>query len=79
MRNVDVLELAQINPIETFVGTNTLRSVGHVSQMPEHRAPKYLLDWKPAHGKRSTGRSVSWRTQPFFQQKETSNWIRQKR
>ena len=55
-RNVDVLERARINPIETFVGANRLRWFGHVSRMPEHRTPKYLLDWKPAHGKRSRGR-----------------------
>ena len=31
MRNVDVLERAKINPIETYVGANTLRWFGHVS------------------------------------------------
>ena len=55
-RNVDVLERARINPIETFVGVNRLRWFGHVSRMPDDRMPKYLLDWTPAHGKRSRGR-----------------------
>ena len=55
-RNVDVLERARINPIETIVGANRLRWFGHVSRMPESRTPKYLLDWTPAHGRRSRGR-----------------------
>lgn len=60
-RNVDVLERARINPIETFVGANRLRWFGHVSRMPDDRMPKYLLDWTPAHGKRSRGRPrTSW-------------------
>ena len=52
--------------------------------MPDHRTPKYLLDWKPAHGKRSWERSrrnwqnVSRRTRQYFQEKQSSNWIRQK-
>ena len=55
-RNVDVLERARIDPIETYVGANRLRWFGHVSRMDSSRMPQYLLNWAPNHGKRSRGR-----------------------
>ena len=55
-KNVDVLERARINPIETYVGANRLRWFGHVSRMDSSRMPQYLLNWVPNHGKRSRGR-----------------------
>ena len=38
-RNVDALERARINPIETYVGTNRLRWFGHISRMDSSRMP----------------------------------------
>ena len=55
-RNVDVLERARINPIETCVGANRIRRFGHVSRMVSSRTPRYRLNWAPNHGKRSRGR-----------------------
>ena len=40
-RNIDVLERARINPIETYVGANRLRWFGHVSRMDSSRMPQY--------------------------------------
>ena len=61
VRNVDVLERANIQSIEVMIGTNRLRWFGHVSRMPEDRLPRKLLNWAPTHGKRSRGRpKKSW-------------------
>ena len=60
--NVQVLERARINPVNTYISANRLRWFGHVSRMPDTRLPGYLLDWVPAHGKRSRGRPrKTWR------------------
>ena len=56
VRNTEVLERAKINPVETYIGANRLRWFGHVTRMPDTRLPKYLLNWTPAHGRRSRGR-----------------------
>ena len=55
-RNEEVLEKASISALADIVTTKCLRWFGHVSRMPEDRLPRYLLDWKPKHGKRSRGR-----------------------
>ena len=55
-RNEEVLERAAISTLADIVTTKRLRWFGHVSRMPEDRLPKYLLHWKPKHGKRSRGR-----------------------
>ncbi|KAL5254332.1 hypothetical protein ACHWQZ_G013943 [Mnemiopsis leidyi] len=61
VKNVQVLERAQIQSIEVMVGANRLRWFGHVSRMPEERLPGRLLRWTPTHGKRSRGRpKKSW-------------------
>ena len=52
----EVLERARINPVVRYISANRLRWFGHVSRMPDTRLPRYLLDWTPAHGKRSRGR-----------------------
>ena len=44
--NEEVLGRARINPVERYISANR----------PETRLPRYLLDWTPAHGKRSRGR-----------------------
>ena len=54
--NEEVLERARINPVARFISANRLRWFGHVLRMPDTRLPRYLLDWTPAHGKRSRGR-----------------------
>ena len=54
--NEEVLERARINPVARYISANRLRWFGHVLRMPDTRLPRYLLDWTPAHGKRSRGR-----------------------
>ena len=54
--NVDILNRARINSIETFIAAMRLRWYGHVVRMPDERLPKYLINWTPKHGKRSRGR-----------------------
>ena len=56
VKNVDVLNRAGINSIETFIAAMRLRWYGHVTRMPEERLPNYLINWTPKHGKRSRGR-----------------------
>ena len=56
VKNEDVLSRASMHNIDVFISALRLRWYGHVVRMPEHRLPKYLLDWKPKHGKRSRGR-----------------------
>jgi len=56
VKNVDVLNRARINSIETFIAAMRLRWYGHVVRMPDERLPKYLISWTPKHGKRSRGR-----------------------
>ena len=54
--NEVVLQRAGIENVATFISRNRLRWFGHVARMPSERLPKKLLQWKPAHGKRSRGR-----------------------
>ena len=56
--NDEVLRRAGIKSVETFISAARLRWYGHVVRMPDTRLPKYLLNWKPNHGKRSRGRPV---------------------
>ena len=56
VRNADVLNQAQITSAETLISAMRLRWFGHVVRMPGDRLPKFLVDWKPNHGKRSRGR-----------------------
>ena len=55
-RNTEVLECAKINPVETYIGANRLCWFGQFTRMPDTRLPKHLLNWTPAHGRRSRGR-----------------------
>ena len=41
--------------VEQHIATMRLRWFGHVSRMPDERLPKYLLNWTPKHGSRSSG------------------------
>ena len=54
--NDEVLRRAGIKSVETFIRAARLRWYGHVVRMPDERIPKFLLHWKPNHGKRSRGR-----------------------
>lgn len=54
--NVEILNRARINSIETYIAAMRLRWYGHVVRMPDERLPKYLINWTPKHGKRSRGR-----------------------
>ena len=54
--NDEVLRRAGIKSVETFIRAARLRWYGHVVRMPDERIPKFLLNWKPNHGKRSRGR-----------------------
>lgn len=56
VRNEEVLNRARIKPVEAFIAASRLRWFGHVSRMTEERLPRYLLGWKPQHGRRSRGR-----------------------
>lgn len=40
VKNVDVLNRARINSIETFIAAMRLRWYGHVVRMPDERLPK---------------------------------------
>ena len=53
--NVSVLKQTRCNTIEQHIATMRLRWFGHVSRMPDERLPKYLLNWTPKHGSRSSG------------------------
>ena len=54
--NAEVLNRANIAPVDVFIRAARLRWFGHVVRMPEERIPNYLLHWIPKHGKRSRGR-----------------------
>jgi len=56
LRNEEVLNRARIKPVEAFIAASRLRWFGHVSRMTEERLPRYLLGWKPEHGRKSRGR-----------------------
>ena len=50
------MQITKQKPWSEIIAIYRLRWFGHVSRMPESRTPKYLLDWTPAHGRRSRGR-----------------------
>lgn len=53
--NKRVLEMAESETIERTLARNTLRWLGHVHRMPNHRTPKQLLYGELTSGHRSSG------------------------
>ena len=61
VRNIDILQRTKQQAIRVLLAIKRLSWYGHVVRMNENRLPKYLLDWHPRHGKRSSGRQrVTW-------------------
>ncbi|XP_076028432.1 uncharacterized protein LOC143017527 [Oratosquilla oratoria] len=56
VKNLEVLESAEMTSIEAMILKSKLRWVGHVIRMDDHRLPKQLWYGELSSGKRNTGR-----------------------